>query len=197
MPYVTNNTNPAPPYRSAYMMIAFILQTVESCLKIGRLMMSKHASKPYNPSIANVYYLAGFIESWGRGRSMQQKSNWYCRTVTRCLLLMLANCSSPLLRFLKLNHLKSRHCPALSLSIRVVSQNLIIGSLFRERKQSKAGTQYHTERRLRPSSFCFDKECQPFGTIGVQIKSVPIIRYAIRRREFLSYFDTHPFWQGS
>ena len=29
--------------------------------------MSKHASKPYNPSIANVYYLAGFIESWGRG----------------------------------------------------------------------------------------------------------------------------------
>lgn len=30
-------------------------------------MMSKHASKPYNPSIANVYYLAGFIESWGRG----------------------------------------------------------------------------------------------------------------------------------
>nr|WP_304058428.1 ATP-binding protein [Enterocloster clostridioformis] len=30
-------------------------------------LMSKHASKPYNPSIANVYYLAGFIESWGRG----------------------------------------------------------------------------------------------------------------------------------
>ena len=29
--------------------------------------MSKHASKPYNPSIANVFYLAGFIESWGRG----------------------------------------------------------------------------------------------------------------------------------
>lgn len=30
-------------------------------------LMSKHASRPYNPSIANVYYLAGFIESWGRG----------------------------------------------------------------------------------------------------------------------------------
>ena len=30
-------------------------------------LMSKHASKPYNPSIANVYYLAGFIENWGRG----------------------------------------------------------------------------------------------------------------------------------
>ncbi len=30
-------------------------------------LMSKHASKPYNPSIANVYYLAGLIESWGRG----------------------------------------------------------------------------------------------------------------------------------
>ena len=30
-------------------------------------LMSKHASRPYNPSIANVYYLAGLIESWGRG----------------------------------------------------------------------------------------------------------------------------------
>ena len=29
--------------------------------------MSKHASKPYNPAIANVFYLAGLIESWGRG----------------------------------------------------------------------------------------------------------------------------------
>lgn len=30
-------------------------------------LMSKHASVPYNPNIANVFYLAGFIESWGRG----------------------------------------------------------------------------------------------------------------------------------
>lgn len=30
-------------------------------------LMSKHASKPYNPLIANAYYPAGFIESWGRG----------------------------------------------------------------------------------------------------------------------------------
>lgn len=30
-------------------------------------LFSKHASKPYNPNIANVFYLAGFIESWGRG----------------------------------------------------------------------------------------------------------------------------------
>ena len=30
-------------------------------------LMTKHASKPYNPEIANVYYLAGFIENWGRG----------------------------------------------------------------------------------------------------------------------------------
>ena len=30
-------------------------------------LMSKHASKPYNPAIANAFYLAGFIESWGRG----------------------------------------------------------------------------------------------------------------------------------
>ena len=30
-------------------------------------LMSKHTSKPYNPNIAYVFYLAGFIESWGRG----------------------------------------------------------------------------------------------------------------------------------
>ena len=28
-------------------------------------LMGKHASRPYNPNIANVFYLAGFIESWG------------------------------------------------------------------------------------------------------------------------------------
>lgn len=27
----------------------------------------KHSSKPYNPNIAHVFYLAGHIESWGRG----------------------------------------------------------------------------------------------------------------------------------
>lgn len=30
-------------------------------------LMSKHASRPYNPNIAHVFYLAGLIESWGRG----------------------------------------------------------------------------------------------------------------------------------
>lgn len=30
-------------------------------------LMEKHASIPYNPNIASVFYLAGFIESWGRG----------------------------------------------------------------------------------------------------------------------------------
>ena len=30
-------------------------------------LMSKHASVPFNPNIAHVFYLAGFIESWGRG----------------------------------------------------------------------------------------------------------------------------------
>lgn len=30
-------------------------------------LLSKHASSPYNPNIAHVFYLAGFIESWGRG----------------------------------------------------------------------------------------------------------------------------------
>lgn len=30
-------------------------------------LMQKHASIPYNPDIAHVFYLAGFIERWGRG----------------------------------------------------------------------------------------------------------------------------------
>ena len=30
-------------------------------------LMNKHTSRPYNPNIAFVFYLAGFIESWGRG----------------------------------------------------------------------------------------------------------------------------------
>ena len=30
-------------------------------------LMEKHSSVPYNPTIASVFYLAGFIESWGRG----------------------------------------------------------------------------------------------------------------------------------
>ena len=30
-------------------------------------LMGKHASLPYNPDVAHIFYLAGFIESWGRG----------------------------------------------------------------------------------------------------------------------------------
>ncbi len=30
-------------------------------------LMGKHASSPYNPDIAHIFYLASFIESWGRG----------------------------------------------------------------------------------------------------------------------------------
>ncbi len=30
-------------------------------------LMNKHASRPFNPNIAHTFYLAGFIESWGRG----------------------------------------------------------------------------------------------------------------------------------
>ena len=30
-------------------------------------LMRKHASVPYNPDIAHIFHLAGFIESWGRG----------------------------------------------------------------------------------------------------------------------------------
>ena len=29
--------------------------------------LGKHRSRPYNPLIANTFYRAGFIESWGRG----------------------------------------------------------------------------------------------------------------------------------
>lgn len=29
--------------------------------------MEKHRSNPYNPDIANTFFRAGFIESWGRG----------------------------------------------------------------------------------------------------------------------------------
>lgn len=29
--------------------------------------VGSHTSQPYNPAIAHVFYLAGFIESWGRG----------------------------------------------------------------------------------------------------------------------------------
>ena len=29
--------------------------------------MDKHASVPFNPNIAHVFYLSGFIESWVRG----------------------------------------------------------------------------------------------------------------------------------
>lgn len=30
-------------------------------------LMKPHKSKPFNPSIANVFYRAGYIEAWGRG----------------------------------------------------------------------------------------------------------------------------------
>lgn len=30
-------------------------------------LMEKHSSEPFNPNIAHVFYLSGFIESWGRG----------------------------------------------------------------------------------------------------------------------------------
>ena len=30
-------------------------------------LLKKHSSKPFNPAIANVFFLAGYVESWGRG----------------------------------------------------------------------------------------------------------------------------------
>ena len=32
-----------------------------------KTLLQKHPSQPYNPAIANVFFLAGLIESWGRG----------------------------------------------------------------------------------------------------------------------------------
>lgn len=33
----------------------------------AQYLLGKHSSQPFNPSIAHAFYLAGFIESWGRG----------------------------------------------------------------------------------------------------------------------------------
>lgn len=33
----------------------------------AEILLGSHASKPYNPDIARVFYRAGYIESWGRG----------------------------------------------------------------------------------------------------------------------------------
>lgn len=32
-----------------------------------KTLLEKHASRPYNPDIANALFRSGFIESWGRG----------------------------------------------------------------------------------------------------------------------------------
>ena len=39
-------------------------------------LLSKHASKPFNPLIANAFFRAGMIESWGRGI---EKINQECK----------------------------------------------------------------------------------------------------------------------
>lgn len=36
-------------------------------------LLAKHASKPYNPDIANAFFRCGYIESWGRGTSKMIK----------------------------------------------------------------------------------------------------------------------------
>ncbi|MBT4328492.1 MAG: winged helix-turn-helix transcriptional regulator [Gammaproteobacteria bacterium] len=37
-------------------------------------LLRKHPSKPYNPDIANAFFRAGMIESWGRGIERIQQS---------------------------------------------------------------------------------------------------------------------------
>lgn len=69
MQYATSSIRPGTPIQiSVYADKLYIANcgrlpenwTVEN-------LMRKHASSPYNPNIAHVFYLAGFIESWGRG----------------------------------------------------------------------------------------------------------------------------------
>ena len=36
-------------------------------LRLAELLSENYPSVPYDPNIANVFYLAGFIESWDRG----------------------------------------------------------------------------------------------------------------------------------
>jgi len=36
-------------------------------------LLEKHASKPFNPDIANAFFRAGYIESWGRGISKMRE----------------------------------------------------------------------------------------------------------------------------
>lgn len=40
------------------------------------LLLGKHASHPFNLLLANAFFRAGYIESWGRGI---EKMNWECR----------------------------------------------------------------------------------------------------------------------
>ena len=69
MLYVISSTKSCTPIQiSVYedrLYIANCGKLPENCTVEN--LMSKHASKPYNPAIANAFYLAGFIESWGRG----------------------------------------------------------------------------------------------------------------------------------
>jgi len=45
-------------------------------------LLSKHASKPFNPLIANAFFRAGMIESWGRGI---EKINQECKAAIALL----------------------------------------------------------------------------------------------------------------
>ena len=69
MRYAINSTNPEYGSRSAYMKDRLYVANVGNLPEDWTLekLMNKHTSKPYNPNIAYVFYLAGFIESWGRG----------------------------------------------------------------------------------------------------------------------------------
>lgn len=59
-------------------------------------LMSKHASRPHNPNIAHVFYLAGFIESWGRGI---EKIREACRTDNLPLPEFMVNPSDIMVKF--------------------------------------------------------------------------------------------------
>ena len=46
--------------------------------------MEKHESQPYNPDIADVFYRAGYIEHWGRRKSVMpvESLEWICLSMS-------------------------------------------------------------------------------------------------------------------
>lgn len=59
-------------------------------------LLTKHASIPYNPNIAHLFYLAGYIENWGRG---MEKICEACRAENIPLPVYTVNANDIMLKF--------------------------------------------------------------------------------------------------